>query len=129
TDHFTANDFTAVTDSSHPDFSATGGPIHFGFSRGSSFPSTNTFADNFIVNVNSTTWVVNSANDADDGVCDATHCSLREAINAANANDGADTITFNIPGSGVHTITPSTALPFITGQVTIDGYTQSGASA
>ena len=41
------------------------------------------------------------------------------------------TITFNIPGVGVHTISPLTALPTIapeTGAVTIDGYTQPGTS-
>ena len=32
--------------------------------------------------------------DANDGVCDA-DCSLREAVGAANANPGADTITFD----------------------------------
>ena len=55
--------------------------------------------------------------------------SLRQAILDANANGGADTIGFNIAGSGVHTITPATPLPPITDAVTIDGYTQPGASA
>jgi IPT/TIG domain/S-layer homology domain len=55
--------------------------------------------------------------------------SLRQAILDANANPGADSIAFAIPGSGVHTISPMTVLPTITGPVTIDGYTQSGASA
>ncbi len=32
--------------------------------------------------------------------------SLRQAILDANANAGADTIAFDIPGSGIHTITP-----------------------
>ncbi len=41
---------------------------------------------------------------------------------------GADTIAFDIPGTGVHTITPATALPFLTGPVLIDGYTQPGSS-
>ena len=56
--------------------------------------------------------------------------SLREAITAANNTAGADTIRFNIAGAGVQTIAPTVALPLptITGQVTIDGYTQSGAS-
>ena len=76
----------------------------------------------------STTFTVNSANDADDGTCDATHCSLREAINTANAHAGADTIAFNISGEGPHTIQPTSALPDITDPVVIDGYTQSGAS-
>jgi len=74
-------------------------------------------------------FVVNSNNDSDDGVCNAAHCSLREAIKAANANSGADTINFNIPGAGVHRISPVTTLPDITDQVTINGYSQPGASA
>jgi titin len=54
--------------------------------------------------------------------------SLREAICAANNNDGPDTINFNIPGAGVHTIAPLTALPAMTDDGTvIDGYTQPGA--
>jgi hypothetical protein len=55
--------------------------------------------------------------------------SLRQAILDANTNAGADTIAFDVPGSGVHTITPLTALPVITQSLTIDGYTQSGSSA
>ncbi len=55
--------------------------------------------------------------------------SLRQAILDANGNAGADTIAFAIVGSGVHTIAPATALPSITEALTIDGYTQPGASA
>ena len=40
---------------------------------------------------------------------------------------GADTIRFNIPGGGLKTIRPASALPTITEPVTIDGYTQPGA--
>src|SRR5262249_18311313 len=54
--------------------------------------------------------------------------SLRQAITDAN-NMGGGTINFNIPGNGVHTISPLTVLPTITQTVTIDGYTQSGSSA
>ncbi|MCZ6867086.1 MAG: CSLREA domain-containing protein [Chloroflexi bacterium] len=36
--------------------------------------------------VHAATITVNSTNDVDDGTCDATHCSLREAINAAIAD-------------------------------------------
>ena len=54
--------------------------------------------------------------------------SLRQAISDANGNSGADTIAFNIPGSGAHTISPLTPLPTVTGPVTIDGYTQPGSS-
>src|SRR5262249_50093320 len=44
-------------------------------------------------------YVVTKAADTNDGTCD-TDCSLREAITAANANGGADTIRF----SGNYTI-------------------------
>jgi PKD repeat protein len=53
--------------------------------------------------------------------------SLRQAILCANTNAGFDTITFNIPGAGVKTITPATPLPTITDRVIIDGYSQPGA--
>jgi len=54
--------------------------------------------------------------------------SLRQAITDANANPGADTINFNIPGAGVHTIVLTTWLPNTTDPVTVDGYTQPGSS-
>ncbi|MFN7890247.1 MAG: DUF4347 domain-containing protein, partial [Pirellula sp.] len=50
--------------------------------------------------------------------------SLRQAILDANANAGADIITFNITGSGTQIINVATVLPTITDQVTIDGTTQ-----
>src|SRR5439155_25597498 len=62
--------------------------------------------------------------DANDGVCDASHCSLREAINAANALGGTDTIAFSIPAP--HTIQPTSGLPTVTDPVIIDGTTQPG---
>ncbi len=56
--------------------------------------------------------------------------SLRQAILDANTSPGADTIAFNIPGAGVHTVSPFSPLPALTDDagVTIDGYTQPGAS-
>ena len=69
-----------------------------------------------------TTYVVTTTADSGAG-------SLRQAILDANANAGADTIAFAIAGSGVHTIAPASQLPTITDAVTIDGYTQPGASA
>jgi len=68
------------------------------------------------------TYTVTTAADAGAG-------SLRQAILDANVAADADTIQFNIPGAGVHTITPLTDFPMITGPVTIDGYTQPGSSA
>jgi IPT/TIG domain/S-layer homology domain len=53
--------------------------------------------------------------------------TLRQAIIDANNAGGADTIAFNIAGSGVHTISLVTPLPAITSLATIDGYTQTGA--
>lgn len=52
--------------------------------------------------------------------------SLRQAIADANASPGLDTIVFNITGSGVQTISPTTALPTITGPTIIDGTSQTG---
>src|SRR3954470_13126274 len=55
--------------------------------------------------------------------------SLRAAIASANTTPVADDIAFAIPGAGTHTIALATDLPQITQPVTIDGYTQAGASA
>src|SRR5262249_51335666 len=82
-----------------------------------------------ILQVAASTIVVDNTVDPGDGVCASPGCTLREAITAANANPGPDIINFNIPGAGVHTITPTSELPTITETVTIDGYTQPGASA
>ncbi|MBK8066314.1 MAG: Ig-like domain repeat protein [Rhodanobacteraceae bacterium] len=63
-------------------------------------------------------------------------CSLRGAITKANLDDAADTLHFAIPGSdpgcdasGVCRIAPQSVLPTIAKPLTIDGYTQPGASA
>ncbi len=63
-----------------------------------------------------------------DGFCQTASgdCSLRAAIEEANALAGADSIHFNIPGSGPHVITPTSALPRITKSVILDGSTQPG---
>src|SRR5215472_16300203 len=75
------------------------------------------------------TVTVNDSGDTT-GACSTTgsgSCTLRDAITYANAHSGT-AIHFNISGAGVHTIKPNTALPAITAPVTIDGYTQPGAS-
>jgi CSLREA domain-containing protein len=72
------------------------------------------------------TFTVNSTDDLVAGGCDATHCSLREAINAANAAAGTDVIAFNIPGVGPHPIGLADWLPTITDPVIVDGTTQPG---
>jgi CSLREA domain-containing protein len=81
-------------------------------------------------------YTVNTTDDVDDGTCDTTHCSLREAINAANSSSFMDIIAFDIipkgdPGcsGGVCTIQPTTALPPLTDNgIVIDGYTQKNAT-
>ncbi len=54
--------------------------------------------------------------------------SLREALTDANGAAGPHTIEFNIPGGGVHTISPATPLPqiVIVEGITIDGTSQPG---
>ena len=52
--------------------------------------------------------------------------SLQQAILDANSTNGLDTIVFQIPGTGVRTISPTNALPPITDAVVIDGTTQPG---
>lgn len=52
--------------------------------------------------------------------------TFRQAIIDANETAGADVVTFNIPGTGPHTIQPLAALPTVTDTVTIDGTTQPG---
>src|SRR5207253_10382645 len=65
------------------------------------------------------TLIVSNNSDSGNG-------SLRQAILDANATNGLDTIRFQIPGAGTHTIAPTTPLPAITDPVIIDGTSQSG---
>jgi trimeric autotransporter adhesin len=53
--------------------------------------------------------------------------SLRAAIEYVNITPGTSTISFDIPGAGVQTIAPLSALPVIINPVFIDGYTQPGS--
>ncbi|NIN65001.1 MAG: CSLREA domain-containing protein [Anaerolineae bacterium] len=80
------------------------------------------------------TFTVNTTDDTDDLTCDTSHCSLREAINAANSSPGS-TIEFNIPLTdtgyqvsgitGTWTISLTSSLPTLTGGGTIiSGTTQ-----
>ena len=80
------------------------------------------------------TFTVNTTDDTDDSTCDVSHCSLREAINAANSNPGS-TIEFSIPATdtghevsgitGTWTISLTSSLPTLTGGGTIiSGTTQ-----
>ncbi len=91
-------------------------------------------------------FTVNDTRDLPDastagGTCDidvfigGDQCTLRAAIQQANATPEPDAISFAIPGTGVKTINVGAggaqgfgALPAITSPMTIDGYTQPGAS-
>lgn len=64
-------------------------------------------------------FVVTTAADSGDG-------SLRQAMQFADATTGASTISFAIPGKGVHSIGLLSPLPVITVPLTIDGTTEPG---
>ncbi len=84
----------------------------------------------------------------DDSVNDNGQVTLRAAIESIDAgadvnsavtahrvgsylggNPSPDDIAFDIPGSGVHTIDLTAALPTVSKPIIIDGYTQPGATA
>ena len=73
------------------------------------------------------TFEVNSNSDTSDGQCAplslGNGCTLREAIAAANAENGAELITFApaLTAGGPNTITLSTALPDLSSNMTIYG--------
>ena len=111
---------------------------------GGDFGSTSEFGPTFVV-FPPTVATVNSTGDASDtnpgdGVCDtgatnsagATECTLRAAIEEANASASIDTIEFDMPTSeaghnaGVWTISPLAELPIITAAMSVDGTTQAG---
>src|SRR5438094_10268702 len=75
--------------------------------------------------------VFNTTDDHDDGDCNAADCTLREAINAANAPNNQNTaprnVNFAIPGSGIHTISVNRPLPQLgLSQIEINGPTLNG---
>jgi CSLREA domain-containing protein len=76
-------------------------------------------------------FVVNTIDDANDGICDTNHCSLREAINAANVNPGPDTISFeglDATGGSLTIQLASFLPPLLDDGTTIDGTTALGYS-
>jgi parallel beta helix pectate lyase-like protein len=78
-----------------------------------------------------TTFTVDTTDGTTDEICGgASDCSFGDAIEAANANAGKDTIAFAIPGAGLHLIVLSTPFgvtpPFAADAVVIDGGTQPG---
>jgi CSLREA domain-containing protein len=69
---------------------------------------------------------VNTTADGDDGLCGLNHCSLREAILAANDKpngDAPDEIRFDLSGFGSppYTLALASALPAITDPLVLDG--------
>ncbi len=68
-------------------------------------------------------YLVTSLDDVDDGACNFTHCSLREALREANATPGADDVLLGVtplrPIGG--TITLTSALPAITTPISVRG--------
>lgn len=87
-------------------------------------------------NTSAVIFLVERSNDVSDanpgdGICDANlgvagdQCSLRAAIEEANARAGADIIRFD---DTVRTITPMSAYPTITEQVTINGVANNSGS-
>ncbi len=83
------------------------------------------------------TLIVNNTGDGTDdnpgdSVCNNGNgfCTLRAAIEEANAYTDGDLVTINfaIAGAGPHTIQPDSPLPDITRRIIIDGFSQSGSS-
>lgn len=85
--------------------------------------------DNTIVRLDFGPVVVNDAGDqlhaAGCAATGAGTCTLRDALTWSGANPGPETIHFAIPGPGVHTISPTSALPPI-GDLILDATTQPG---
>ncbi|HET6462302.1 MAG TPA: FlgD immunoglobulin-like domain containing protein, partial [Candidatus Krumholzibacteria bacterium] len=81
------------------------------------------YAQRLIATGESCAFVVTRTTDDD------TPGSLRTAIRQANVVPGPQSVSFNIPGPGPHTITLTSQLPAITDGLVIDGFTQPGASS
>ena len=100
-----------------------------------SYVANDGFDDSNVVSVTIEVLGVNTIYDLNDGVCNGTHCSLREAIHLANADPSFDAIAFRIPANqananGDYLIKINSALPIITASgLLIDGSTQPGFAA
>jgi CSLREA domain-containing protein len=92
---------------------------------GASYRGSSASAATFVVDT-----IGDFADDAADGVCHSSAaggCTLRAAIEEANARRGRDRIEFAIPGAGVQTVRPATPLPYFIDDVIVDGWSQGGA--
>ncbi len=67
--------------------------------------------------------------DLSDGICRAAggYCTLRAAIEQANAMPGLQNVSFELPGVGVPTIAPNSPLPAISDPIVIAGTSQPGS--
>ena len=80
--------------------------------------------------------VVNSADDTHDGICDATHCSLRDALGESSSIAGPNTITFAISMAdpsydavtGVWTLQTDSGYQ-VPDETTVDGSVPTGPSS
>ncbi|MCI0437791.1 MAG: PKD domain-containing protein, partial [Chloroflexi bacterium] len=110
-----------------PVFLPKGAPVTATSTRIGADRNTSQFSARVVVGeVLSSVITVNAADDADDGICDDVHCSLREAIFASNNHRGKDTIVFDIAPGGAQTIAPAHFLPAIVDPVILDATTQPG---
>jgi hypothetical protein len=72
-------------------------------------------------------FVVNTLDNVKDGLCSTGHCSLRDAMVAANSNSDASTITFSVSGTidldvvDNNDPTGNNGLPVVSTQMTING--------
>ncbi len=66
-------------------------------------------------------FAVITAGDAGNGTCNATACTLRDAVETANATTGADDISFASAITGTITLTPTNGELLITDPLTITG--------
>ena len=101
------------------------------------FSQISIFRNNLLETRALTTFVVDSTADSvdfsiGDGFCDTDDsvgdgpCTYRAAIQEANVTVDDVTISFNIPGAGVHTLIPGSIYPTITRSIVIDGTTEAG---
>jgi len=129
---FLGNASVTTDDNGHVDFTAT---LNVAVPNGRLITATATGQENdtsgfslrlAVGDVLGNVYVVNTTDDTDDGALNPEHMTLRDAMLAADNHPGLDTIEFDIPGSGVQTISPLVPLPAITDSVVIDGTTQPG---